>query len=74
MRNYAKERIEDDFNPTFPSDNIICKDCEFRKRGIIGFKNAYCQIYEPDIADKPYEILFENAGCKYYLKEEKDAE
>ena len=74
MRNYAKERIEDDFNPTFPSDNIICKDCEFRKRGIIGFKNSYCQIYEPGVARKPHEILFENASCKYYLKEGKDAE
>lgn len=74
MRNYAKERIEDDFNPTFPSDNIICKDCEFRKRGIIGFKNGYCQVYEPGIAGKPNAILFENASCKYYLKEEKDAE
>lgn len=75
-KNYAKIRMEEDFAATFPSDDIICKDCEFRlRRNSIDFKNGYCQVYTREISSgKPYEILFENEKCKYYLKEEKDAE
>lgn len=74
-KNDAQKRIQDDFEPTFPGGDIICKDCEFKKPGIIGFKNGYCKVYTPEISNgKPNDILFKNADCKYYRKEEKDAE
>lgn len=74
--NHAKIRIEDDFAPVSPSNDIVCKDCEFRlKRNRIDFKNAYCNVYTPEISrGKPYEILFKNEKCEYYIREEKDAE
>lgn len=71
-KNHARIRIEDDFAPVFPSNDIICKDCVFKDAGIMGFKNANCQVYTPEIADKPLDILFKDAKCKYYMKEEDD--
>lgn len=77
-KNEARRRIEEDFNPVLPPDDIICKDCAFRKsdikRGgkvvVHGYKNAYCEIYDNTIGGKPNEILFENAKCKYYMKDD----
>lgn len=69
-KNPAQERIQDDFAPVFPNNDIACKDCEFKKAGLIGFKDLYCQIYSPDLASKPNDILFKNGKCKYYMKEE----
>lgn len=60
------ERLMDDMMPVFPSNDIICKDCAKRKKGIIGFKNAYCDGYPEG---KPHEILFENEECYYYEEE-----
>lgn len=76
--NEAKNRIESDFAPTFPDDNIKCKDCVHRKADLTvdgktvvqGYKNAYCKIYTKTIAAKPNKILFENANCKYYTKDD----
>lgn len=65
-KNYAKERISDDMSPVFPGNDIVCKDCMFRKSGIIGYKNAYCEIYP---RGKPNEILFKSAGCQWHVGE-----
>lgn len=72
-KNDAQKRIQDDFEPVFPGENIICKDCEFRlKRNRTDFTNAYCEVYTREISNgKPNGILFRNEDCKYYLKEEK---
>ena len=59
-RDYAKERISQDMMPVFPNDEIDCADCRYRKKGKIGFKNAYCEKY-PD--GKPNTILFQNTKC-----------
>lgn len=74
-KNHAQIRIQDDFAPVSPSDNIVCKDCEFRlRRNRTDFKNAYCEVYTQEIARKPLGILLKGEKCKYYMKEEKDAE
>lgn len=74
----ARMRIEKDFEPTFPGDDIKCKDCVFRKVDLIrdgkvivkGYKNGYCKVYTPEISNgKPNEILFKNADCEYYMKD-----
>lgn len=78
-KNAAQERIEDDFKPTFPADDIVCKDCVFRKLDlkdengnviVKGYKNGYCEVYDKKTSGKPNEILFNNANCKYYMKED----
>jgi len=67
--NPGEERLQDDLSPVFPSDKIVCKDCAFRKSGIIGYKNAYCKVYTSEIGAKPNGILFDNKKCEYYQKE-----
>lgn len=58
-------RISENMEPTFPQDDIICKTCAFKKAGIIGYKNGYCEMYaEPP--GKPNAILFEHGKCQYY--------
>lgn len=73
-KNDAQKRVQDDFEPTFPGDDIICKDCEFRlRRNRVDFKNGYCKVYTPEISrGKPNGILFKGEKCEYYMKEEKD--
>ena len=75
--NEAEKRLNDDFQPTFPGDGIMCKDCVFRKADLVengkvivkGYKNGYCKVYTKDISNgKPNEVLFENRECKYYMK------
>ena len=77
--NEAEKRLNDDFQPMFPDDNIICKDCVFRKFDIVengkvivkGYKNGYCKVYTKDISNgKPYEILFDKGKCEYYMKDD----
>lgn len=77
--NAAQRRLNDDFRPTFPDDDIICKDCVFRKPDLVengkvivkGYKNGYCKVYATEICNgKPNEILFENAKCKFYMKDD----
>ncbi|NLW71168.1 MAG: hypothetical protein GX061_08825 [Eubacteriaceae bacterium] len=76
--NYARKRIEEDFDPVLPDDNIICRDCMFRKEDltgengniiIAGYKKAHCDIYTSDTRNKPIGILFKNRNCEYYEKE-----
>lgn len=74
----AEKRLNDDFQPTFPDDDIVCKDCVFRKPDlkengkviVKGYKNGYCKVYTKEITGKPNEILFENKECKYYMKDD----
>ena len=76
--NDAKKRLNEDFSPTFPDDDIKCKDCAFRKPDLVidnevivkGYKNGYCKVYTQDIRGKPNEILFNGADCKHYRKDD----
>ena len=77
--NEAEKRLNDDFQPTFPGNDIMCKDCVFRKADLVengkvivkGYKNGYCKVYTKDISNgKPNEVLFENRECKYYMKDD----
>lgn len=76
--NEVRKRIEEDFSPTFPDDDIKCKDCVFRKPDLViegktivkGYKNGYCKVYTEDIRGKPNEVLFKNANCKHYRKDD----
>lgn len=61
-----KSKLDEEMTPTFPNNKILCRDCENRKSGVIGFKNAYCNAYPEG---KPNPILFENADCEFYKKE-----
>lgn len=74
----AEKRLNDDFQPTFPNDDIACKDCVFRKPDLVengkvivkGYKNGYCKVYTKNISKgKPNEILFDNKECKYHMKD-----
>ena len=64
--NVAEDRIGNDFAPVFPDKDIICKDCAFRKAGVLGARNSYCDKYPNG---KPLDILFEHTGCAYYKKD-----
>ena len=33
--NEAEKRLNYDFQPTFPGDDIMCKDCVFRKADLV---------------------------------------
>lgn len=61
--NHAKERIQNDSLPTFPGDDIICRKCTFKRPGIIGYKNSYCEQYDEG---KPDGILFEGEPCRFF--------
>ena len=65
--NYARDRIDNDIKPTFPSKDIVCKTCRFKKPGVIGYRNSYCGVYVD--YGKPDEVLFENQKCEYYEAE-----
>lgn len=64
-------------------NSIICKDCAFRDKTIVklggkmlqvGVTKSFCKIYEapPKTNGKPTAILFHNAKCRYYQKDESD--
>ena len=74
-------RINTDYGfcPSFPDDDIICKDCKHRKPDFVtasdgsripvkGFKNGYCEIYTKETNGKPNKILFNHSACDYYEK------
>lgn len=73
-KNAAQKRIEEDFEPIFPGDDIKCRDCVFKLDPIGKYErytNGYCKVYTPEISSgKPNDILFDNADCKYYRKDE----
>lgn len=54
-----------------PSENIVCKDCANRLLDTKAVKDRYkfgiCDEYEV----KPHGVLWENARCNYYRKEER---
>ena len=64
---HRNSRLHDDMCPVFPNNDIVCSTCVYKKPGIIGFKNAYCEKYT---GGKPNEILFEHHPCKFYKREE----
>lgn len=64
--NHARDRMENDFAPIVPKDDIQCKTCKFKRSGVIGYKIAYCEKYNDG---KPDEILFEGAECEFYEEE-----
>lgn len=64
-------------------NKIVCKDCEFRDKSIfnhngkiipVGVIKSWCGVYQKGVSSKPIGVLMRNEDCKYYLKEEKDAE
>lgn len=62
---------EDELHVSYPSKDIVCKDCAFRDDGTI-YTNDYtkgsCQKFPyPDM--KPSSVLFKNAMCPCYKKE-----
>lgn len=65
-KDYAQKRISDDFNPVSPGNDIMCRKCIFKKAGVIGYKNGYCDAY-PD--GKPNGILFNRDPCNFYTEE-----
>lgn len=65
---------------------IRCKDCEYRDRTFIAVKGngavakvincgvtrATCEKFKPpEYISKPHEVLFDNADCEFYKKENK---
>lgn len=60
------------------ANEIFCRDCSFRDKTTIdlgdgeipvGVTKAYCDIYiEPN--SKPNKILFQQAPCDFYVKDE----
>ncbi len=49
-----KSKLNEEMYPVFPGDDIACKTCVYKKKGIIGYKNAYCEKYP---RGKPNSIL-----------------
>lgn len=78
----SKEKRE--FSPmkgVFPDPSkIMCKDCEYRDKTQIsigsnimnvGVTKAFCEMFPKggESNGKPYDILFQNAKCGFYLKD-----
>ena len=73
-KNSTEKRINEDVPTGIPySKNIRCKDCVFALKPINGYErytNSYCEIYEFGILSKPNDILFNNADCIHYKKDD----
>ena len=77
MDNYANKRISDDFHPSFPSRDAICKNCMYREKDLIedgevvgpGFWSGLCHKYKNEGFVIPDDILYNHAKCRYYRKE-----
>lgn len=73
-KNAARKRINDDTPVGLEySKDIPCKTCVFKLSPVGDFErytNGYCEIYDSKTSGKPNEILFNNANCKYYMKED----
>ncbi|HBL41293.1 MAG TPA: hypothetical protein DDY98_06915 [Ruminococcaceae bacterium] len=65
----------------WPNPNtIVCKDCAFRDKTVVdvgyrkiyaGVTKSWCDVYEKGVTNgKPHDILFQNAECKYYTKDD----
>lgn len=68
------EKFSADMAPAFPDrEKIVCRDCVFRKRGLMGEVNSFCDMYAGGMG-KPYDVLFQNGPCQFYTKEEKAAD
>lgn len=82
MPNERSENFDQPIRGSWPDPNkVICKDCAFRdktsvmlndKTLYVGVTKSFCKIYEkpPKTNGKPNEILFKNADCKYYMKDD----
>lgn len=64
--NPAQKRMSDDMSITFPGKDIVCKNCRYRKRGVLGYRNTYCDMYPEG---KPSEILFKDQKCQFKIEE-----
>lgn len=79
-RNFDQPLIMQGADP----NKVVCKDCEFRLKMPFqvngrtvdhGMIKSWCGVYTKNNSNgKPHDVLLRNASCKYYLKEEKDAE
>lgn len=70
-------RENDPIIGTFPDEKQIkCKDCKFRDKKLVlgkdkGAAKCWCDIYtEQEGVPKPVAILFKNADCRFYEKED----
>lgn len=63
--------IEKESELISPGENIICHDCKYRDKTLsTGYKKCICDKFNDVYSNaKPDDILFENAGCKFYKKE-----
>lgn len=70
-----------EFDPIKPqtpdAKKILCMDCEYRDRTVlningkvlpVGATKMYCLKYK-NKTGKPYDVLFKNADCERYKKE-----
>lgn len=81
MSNKNEERISPIVMTKPDAGRIACKDCIFRDRTSIevankvifpGVTKGTCEIYKgpPEGVLKPHNVLFNNARCEYYMKDE----
>lgn len=65
-------------------DKIKCRDCFNRDKTEVklggkvvkcGITKSFCNAYPPppDSNGKPLEVLFQNADCRFYAKDERAA-
>ena len=76
----AEKREQEPLKGVFPNPKKIkCKDCVFRDKGQMelggkaieyGVTKDQCEIFQkPNY--KYHEILFQNANCEFYVKDNK---
>ena len=71
MSNLTRE--EDFTGVKHPGDDIVCKDCKFKSDGTVysnDYRKVCCQKFPWPKKIKPTEVLFKNAKCPEYEKEE----
>lgn len=79
----SKEKREfDPIKGTWPNPNTVkCRDCVHRDKTIVmigernvavGVTRSFCGVYTKEVNGKPHEILFQNADCDYYMKDDDD--
>lgn len=63
------EKFSAEMAPAFPNrEKVTCKDCAFRKKGMLGEINAFCEMYASG-SGKPYSVLFQNDACQFKKQE-----
>lgn len=57
----------DDDNISFQSPDVTidCYDCIYKKDGLVGYANLYCEKYSSE-KGKPVGILFRKEKCKFH--------